>query len=457
MGRVLPQDLPVRGDRLPNVPSLLGPCLELAVGVLQDRRATPVLLEMLRGRSSKLRKAAAQSLIGMADPQSLQVLFDHVRAAPDGGVELYSATCAIGAIEGPKALAALRQLASHPSFLVREAVAYRMGERATAEDLPLLIGLISNPRPGNHFPTKALVRLLPASVGPLVRLLPNTKPEMKVRIAAVLVKHDSGRPAVREMLTSSIKMVRSSARRLLWEQRDPAVTIEQMIASNQGVFADERDLPAYRRLAKSGNEMERVRALTYLIRHEPQTAWPEVRPLLCQDERGPGMQAVNIIGSNFPDWVEQEIIRTLESPEGLSCHGKAKLLAMLRKKNCIKPRAVALYRRYADDADFYIRSEAYRCLWSEASDESMSLLASKALEGDSPAQWAIGGGPDKRLAATFSRLVAEATEKKETWVGGYVHSWPTASGVAQYVAKVGSNYAEQWEVARRTILETKPD
>jgi len=273
----------------------------------------------------------------------------------------------------------------------------------------------------------------------------------------VLVKDEAGRPVVREMLNSSNEMVRNTARRLLWEQRDPSVTIEQMIAWNQGFFDDERDMPAWRRLAKEGNKTERYYALMQLMRHEPKTAWPEVRPLLCQDEIGPETVAGNIIGDDFPDWLEQEIIRTLENPEGLSAYGKAELLERLCEKNCIKPEAVALYRRYANDSDYNVRHQAYECLWSEASDASMALLARKALGGDDQARWVIGGNPDKRLTETFAKFVAEAMKNKETWVGGYVHCWPAAPGVVEYVNAVGSHYASQLEAERQRLSETPPD
>ncbi|MCD4824939.1 MAG: hypothetical protein K8S55_10040, partial [Phycisphaerae bacterium] len=114
-----------------------------------------------------------------------------------------------------------------------------------------------------------------------------------------------------------------------------------------------------------------------------------------------------------PAWVEQEIIGMLKQPKGLSTNARRQLLGLLRKGNCISPEAVALYRVLADDSEMFIRSEAYCCLYREASNDSMALLARKALEGDDPAMWTVGGNPDKRLAETFGKLVKRATRKRE--------------------------------------------
>ncbi len=429
-----------------------------ALGVLQDRRATPMLLDMLRGKSGTLCKAAAWSLNMMADPQSLQGLLDYVQIAPDKAPGLYSAVCAIGAIEGPDALAALRQLASHPSSSVREAVAYRLDERATAEDLPVLIALVSNPQPGGHFPIKALSRLLPASIEPLTELLPIAKPELQANIAAVLVKHETGRPVVREMLTSSNDMVRSTARRLLWEQRDPAVPISWFFEKNEfpPTGLDERDVPALKQLTPTSGDAQYCPILTVRFNLAPKDAWPLIRPLFFTQDTPAIMRAYNSMRGNWPEWVSAEMLRAIDDPT-LSAQGKATVLELLEEHDCISEEAVGVYRRCADDPSYQVRIRAYECLWNEASDASMAFLSKKALDGDEWARFCIGRSPDKRLAATFARLVDEAIKKKETWVGGYVHCWPTVSGVAEYVSKVGSNYADQWKAAQQTISETVPD
>jgi len=429
-----------------------------ALGVLGDRRAVPALLEMLHSKSDTLSKASAWSLNMLANPQSLQSLLEYVQTAPDKAPGLYSATCAIGAIDTPEALESLRRLADHPAPSVREAVAWGLDERATADDLDLLVRLMTPPSGKRFCCSKALARLLPGSVEPLVQLLPDVEPEMQAWIAAILVQHDAGKPAVRGLLNSSNEMVRISARQLLWEQRDPAVPLADFLAKREfpPTGLDERDVSALKRIEPEGGDAQFSFVLAGLFHLKPEEAWPLIRPLFYEKDIAPLMRAYNSIGKNCPQWVTTEMLKMLDEPQ-VPVEGKAKLLQLLRENNCIRDEAVAAYRRFVDAPDYEVRFQAYKCLWNEASDDSMSLLARKALDGDEWARFCIGGNPDKRLAKTFAELVAEATARKETWVGGYVHCWPTAPGVVEYVKVVGSHYAEAMEAERRRQSETPPD
>jgi len=444
--------------RNPKVPVSRQAQIIYAIGVLKDRRATAVLLQLLRSKSNTICRAAAWSLNQLAYPESLAGLVDHVKRAPPNSYWLFSATCAIGAIQTPAALDALRQLAAHPSSNVRGAVAHRLNERATARDLPLLIGLLRDPQAVDYPPVKALTRLLPESAGPLIDLLPSTGPKLQITIARILATHEPARPNLRTLLKSQDKMVRNSVRTILWKQRDPSVPLVDWIGNNPGWGSpvDERDLPELKRLAGQGNERQSNFAIATLVRLEPKTAWVHVRPMFYKDDKA-ALRAYNLIGEKYSDWIEQELVEILEHSDGLSRYACKELLCLLHRGNRISPEAVAVYRMFADSGDQFLRLRAYECLYREASDESMALLARKALAGDEPAKWAVGGNPDKRLAETFGKLVEQAIANRETWLGGYVHCWPTAPGVTEYVAAVGSNYATQLTKARQIAAETVPD
>ncbi len=437
----------------PQLPESLRRQAIYALGRLQDPRAMPMLLKLLRSKSYKISKAAIGALSKIADPESLPSLLAYVKSAPLKSRGLYSATIAIGNIETPAALDAIRKLVRHPSPLVREACVYSLGKRATARDIPMLVGFMSYDYP----PAKALTRLLPDSGPPLLKLLPMSPPKVQNRIIPILATYKPARPALRALLNSKDKTVRYSARTTLWAQRDPAVPLGGMSAQNLGgTVVDERDIPELKRLVSKGSPPQSYMALMSLFRHAPRAAWPHIKPLFNKKGQS-SLQALNILGEDYPGWIEQELVKMLAKPEGLAPGAKRRILDILRSGNSISPEAVAIYRLLAEDGDMSIRHEAYECLCNEASDESMAIVARKALAGDDAARWVVGRTRDKRLARTFQKLVKEATEKKDTWVGGYVHCWPTVPGVVEYVDKVGSHYSELMMKARKTAAETIPD
>ena len=254
-----------------------------------------------------------------------------------------------------------------------------------------------------------MTRLLPHSAQPLLDLLPTPEPRLQIKIARILATHGPARPALRALLKSENEIVRNSVWSILWDQRDPSVPLVQVFDRKIVLSLGERDIPELKRLVSEGNDRQSSLALTWLFRREPKTAWVHIRPMFHKDKPAP-LRACNIIGKKCPAWVEQEIVGMLKQPEGLSRDARERLLRILRERNCISSEAVALYRVLSDDSEMGIRSGAYECLHREASDESMALLARKALEGDLPAKWVIGRGRDKRLAETFAKLVEEATE-----------------------------------------------
>ena len=430
-----------------------------SLGVLGDRQATPLLLETLRSKFPSLCRAAAWSLNRIADPASLDSLVAYVRSAPSASSGLYSATCAIGAIQTPEALEALLELANHPSPGVREAMAYRMEQRATARDIPLLVNLLKSSEEYNSLANnlqKPLARLLPESARPLLNLLPTAGPLVQRTIVSILAKHEPARPAIRELLKSPDNQVRAHAGHVLWEQRDPAVPLSKQIDRKQGFFVDQRDIPELKRLVAEGTDAQSYIALSYLFSLEPKLAWEHIQPMFYEKEQKP-LRAFNAMGRKYPDWLQQEVIQMLEQPAGLSAHARRLLLEILDEADNVSAEAVKLYRAFCDDIDLPVRSRAYECLYREASDESMVFLAQRAREGKHAARRCVARCPDKRLTAAFQALLLEAIRNKDTWLSLYVHCWPHAPGITDYVALVGSPYAKALTRARKAAAETEPE
>jgi HEAT repeat protein len=423
-----------------------------ALGRLKDRRATPALLEALRGSPPGFERAAAWALNAIDDPNALDALIAYVESAPPESPGLYSATCAIGDIPGRKSLDALRQLARHPSDGVQEAVAYKMDQRATADDLPLLVHWLAA---ADHPPTEALRRLLPESAGPLLNVLPQAAPKVQERILEVLAAHEPARPALRELLKSDHEAVCTKAYRLLWEQRDPAVGVKDMLQRRLPMQVDQRDAEALEELVRA--DWKRTLCLMHLFRADPNRAWPYVREHLIRGD----MKSLNIAGNcltgELPAWVAGELIGLLQRSDELPTATVKKVLGILTERECLLEGAQREYFRLAEHEDQLVRLNAYEALAEVASDKAMALIARKALAGDRPAKWIVGRTRDARLAGAFEQLVQEAIADKKTWVGGYVHCWPMAEGVKEYIDEVGANYAKIAMEKRRVLRETAPE
>jgi hypothetical protein len=217
------------------------------------------------------------------------------------------------------------------------------------------------------------------------------------------------------------------------------------------------DIPALTQLADGGDNRSSFLALSRLVHLAPEETWSRVRPLFFGDG-AESNKASNIIGPRHcPEALEDDLIDLLKQYDKLPRHSTDRLLELLRKSKVFSPEAVALYRHLADSGEMTIRSEAYRCLFAQASDESLALVARKALDGDEPAMWTVASSPDRRFAETFDTLVDRAIEHKQNWLGGHVHCWPGAARIEEYVNLTNSPYKEILMKKRRVLAETPPE
>jgi HEAT repeat protein len=384
-----------------------------SLGKIGNLESASAIRPFITSSDPKLVSAALWALVRVPQAQNLGPLMKFIQTASPNTKGLYSATYAVGSIQTPQAQKALRSLATHPSVSVRAGVCAIMGKTKDKNDIPLILKLYQSKQ---YYCAQSVFRNhMPAIRLPLIRalhqLLPNAQ---KDALIVFHCEHDK----------------RKETRKLLMTHQPDFVAQFDVMCKKYPLQPDPSDL--------WWAKMPLDEVLSLLQKGDTKNTLPNLNraSLVLQFRKDPELQ--------------EEIIRWLDPSIKMPQRSRSNLFDRMRDHEFVSPKAVAMYRMYGL-SDKPERSNAYACLFMEASDESIAIIAKRAIAGDMMACWFIGRSPDSRFIPTMRILAKRAIEKREDWLGGYIHCWPLLAEVQQYAKEVGSSNATYQKEMKKRI------